>query len=282
MGDHFLPRFYLKAFAKPREVCLWVYEKGKKPKSLPICKIANENELYGDIEPWLANEVEAPANDVISKIRNYEPISKIEKSILSAYIYVMYKRVPSGYRRYCNQAPFISQWLMGELEKVLGPNHPRLLEAKSICERMEKNPSREVWQNAVKMKGERSVTGLSEMTWTFVACKRPDFFIVGDNPVFFHSRLGINKPESDLTFPLSSQLCFLATWWQGKDLEYVEADSWFIKEMNRRAAHSALRFLYSGEERPWISKLLNNKHHEINKIAYHYAPRLWSPSRRSS
>ncbi|MCG7852711.1 MAG: DUF4238 domain-containing protein [Methanosarcinaceae archaeon] len=273
MGDHFLPQFYLKGFAELGDSRLWMYEKEKKPEFLPIKNIANEKKLYGKVESWLSKEIEGPANKVLTKVRNKETISTAEKSIFSAYVYVMYKRVPSGYKRFCAQSPFISQIVIDALKAALGPDHPnyqrKLEEARSICDKLEKNPPKAVWQQAVQMKNEDSISLFSDMTWTFMTCDEPDFFIVGDNPVFFHGTLGIHKPQSDVTFPISSQVCLLATWWNKKDLVYAEATPWLIREINRRAAHNAARFIYSGENRPWISTILNKKRHEIHMIALH-------------
>lgn len=272
MGDHFLPRVYLRGFAQPGESRLWMYENGREhPDFLPIASIANENKLYGDLEPYLAKVVEAPANKVLRRIGNKETISDSDKVALSAYIYILRKRVPSGIKRFHNSIPLIAPQVLNELISKRDPSQPgykdEIDKAKAFLDELVKHPPKEIWQQALLVSNEESTKTLSQMKWIFFTCEGPEVFITSDNPVFFDGNLGINKPESQVSFPISNHVCLLATWWKIKDLLYVQAKPSEVKEMNRRTAYLAARFIYAGIKRDWIATLLNKKSHKLLRFA---------------
>jgi len=63
MGDHYIPRHYLKGFVEPKSNDqIWVYEKGKtEPFKTNIKKIVQANNYYPDsVESFLSREIESP------------------------------------------------------------------------------------------------------------------------------------------------------------------------------------------------------------------------------
>jgi len=280
MGYHSVPQFYLNGFAKKDTRLLYVYEKGKNiPQLLPIKNVAQEKGLYSnEIETFLAENIERPANKVLRKIRNQESISEEDKGILGQYIFVFFKRVPLAKRRFQEAAPRIANELKNRFSQSfdnLKQKHPEKSvlyekgrrETERILKDLAEDPSEEIWQNTIPIKSKKATDYLSRMTWTFLTCEGPDIFLTNDNPVFIFKRLGINKRSSELTFPISSNVMLFATWWNIQDLSYIKADSQFIKEMNRRIAFIADRYIYSNIKREWIITLANKKNHILHLIA---------------
>lgn len=85
----------------PTSSNIWVYEKGSNRKFRTAIKtVANENNRWPEsTEEYLANNVEAPAQPVLDKIRNRQPITQSEKEVIAAYMVVMLQRVPRGLER---------------------------------------------------------------------------------------------------------------------------------------------------------------------------------------
>jgi len=280
MGCHINPQFYLRGFAQQGSPLLWVYEKGNdKPRPLPIKRIAQEKHFYSEnIERYLADNIEMPANHVLQKIRDQEPISPNDKETLSEYIFIFYKRVPRALQRFHTAAPSIANDLMKKININLDQlrcSHSDKsdlyeslrVKAQKIINGYKESPPKEGWQNSIPIKDLNPVKLLSRMNWVFLTCKEPDLFITCDNPVFIHAAMGINKVRSELTFPISKNISLFANWWNMKDLSYIEANSSLIKEMNRRMAFNATRFMYCHIHRDWVTKLLNKKSPLIHLIA---------------
>jgi hypothetical protein len=79
--------------------------------------------------------------------------------------------------------------------------------------------------------------------------------------------MGIGKPESEITFPISSTIALHATW----KMKYVEghynrAKDTIIKEINRRTANSATRFVYFSLEKSWVINLINKKNLRLHRV----------------
>jgi len=106
---------------------------------------------------------------------------------------------------------------------------------------------------------------LSQMTWRFFICGEPNAFLTNDNPVFIFKHLGIGKEYSELTFPISNYITLWATW-RPIDEGYFHANNQVVKEINRRTASIATRFIYFSKKRDWVITLVNKKEHLLNFI----------------
>jgi hypothetical protein len=71
MGDHYIPKYYLKGFADiSRPDFIWAFRNGNQPFLTAIRKIAQEDDFYSrEVELYLANDLEDPANKVIGKVQ---------------------------------------------------------------------------------------------------------------------------------------------------------------------------------------------------------------------
>jgi hypothetical protein len=85
MGQHYFPQFYLRGFCQDSARMIWVYDmKEHRVFSANVSKIANVCNFYPpELEDYLSQKIEGPANTVIKKIRDREKITLTEKSELS-------------------------------------------------------------------------------------------------------------------------------------------------------------------------------------------------------
>lgn len=72
MGKHYVPQYYLRGFSLPDDPSLiWMYDKYTGRATLAaIDKVAQQRDFYtDDVEEWLTEEIERPANMALDKIR---------------------------------------------------------------------------------------------------------------------------------------------------------------------------------------------------------------------
>jgi hypothetical protein len=277
MGDHYIPKFYLKGFADTSRIAfIWVFRNGNQPFITAIRKIAQEDNFYSkEIEQLLANEVEYPANKVIHKIRDQKSISQEEKFTLAKYMMVMWKRVPEN-----------KEWVKKKFPEISGPIFERF--SKRLSELSELRPEKieiiekqrrelqefqnnkvdeliyDIWlQNIPPEKTPQSVDVFSQMTWRFMIASRGQYFITSDNPLFFFPWMGIGKEMSEVTFPITKDIALWATWRIDIGEGFFPASSQLVKEVNRRTASISTQFLYSPYPAEWIKLLANKPKSEI-------------------
>jgi len=280
MGKHYIPRYYLSGFTQnSKPPLIWVYKKGSSQVfATQIKNVAHETYYFPDnFERYLANEIEAPANIVLRKIRGRKIITAKDKIALSNYMVVLWKRVPEGKKRLKERAPTVSDRIRKELFeeieelKIKNPSkanflEKRRLEAQDILEKLKDNPSEEIWRLVIPPEMTPRISeALSKMTWRLFICEEPNAFLTNDNPIFIFKHLGIGKEYSELTFPISSYITLWATW-RHADEGYFPANNQVIKEINRRTASVATRFIYFSKERDWVITLANKKEHLLNFI----------------
>jgi len=221
MGQHYIPQYYLDGFSdSPTSSNIWVYEKDSNRIFRTTTKtVANENRRWPkSVEAYLANQVEAPAKSVLEKIRNRKPIMQGDKDVLSAYMVVMLKRVPRGLERTKTNAPDVLEQTFASLNidiLRLISEHPskasilqnRLQELQSLKLKYQSEFPMEVWyDNLTPDSSPRLLAILPAMTWIFLSSDKRQPFLTNDNPVFFFESLGIGRPESEISFPISSTI----------------------------------------------------------------------------
>jgi hypothetical protein len=283
MGDHYIPKYYLKGFlTDPSSDLLFVYRKGDKtPFKSSINNIAHQNDFYSrEIESYLANEIEDPANQVLKKVREQKIITSDEKHCLAKYLMVLWKRVPLQKDMIIEKMPEMMDSLISQYETEfieLGQYHPH---KKDIVERriselrefQEKNQnedfSKEIWLGTLPIdKTTKPVDVFCKMTWRFLIPKNNElFFLTCDNPLFFFPRMGIGKRKSEVSFPINSRLALWATWRIDLQEGFYPCRSQIVKEINRRTIFRAKDFIYSAYEKNWIQTLVNKEKLNINLI----------------
>lgn len=287
MGNHYVPQKYLKGFAVPGTDKLWVYDKEKHdfwPFPTNVLKIAQENNFYeGEAEVKLNETVESPANPVIDKIRNRQPIDEVERARLAIYIAAMLVRVPHKRLRERAMVPEVIegvvQRFMERIRNIAATTdiNPEIVasrrrEVESAHEKLLINTPDEILkQIRSPWPSEQLVNLVYSMTWRYLdAGDGPLFFLSTDNPAFYFSAYGLGRAESELCFPVSSEICLLGNRRLTADAEKVLiVRQKAVKEMNRRNASGATRFLFYRERAPWIEKIAHKEKPYTSRI-------LWS------
>lgn len=280
MGHHFVPKYYLKGFTDSTAKYLWAFEnKCTKKFRVSIENIGHENDYYNeDIEQYLANEVENPANNVISKIRNRENITRHEKHVLSVYMLAFLKRGPTGKQRVRDLAPSVAEELVPSLNSRfdrLAQQHPDKLDRlekrrELVISRMlemAQDPPKDVWLQTLSSEYSDDVAKvISNMTWCFLVYDDCPTFLASDNPVFYSTDIGVGDPRSELSFPISSNVLLWASWSRIPLEGYHPISLRWVKEFNRRTVQSAFRHIYHARDDAWVQKLTMKKRHRLNRI----------------
>jgi len=280
MGDHYVPRYYLNGFSKDGGKTIWVYDKKDRRKfSTQVKSIANETSFYSpEVEQYLANSVEGPANNVLEKIRERAKITTVDKKILSAYMTCMMKRVPRGKQRLKELAPSVAEKVEADVDKrlnVAASEQPERLEfiekrrteIREIIDRFSVEPPKEIWLTSMPPeKSPRILAALSRMTWRFFTFDKYPAFLTSDNPVFYFTSMGIGNPESEVTFPVSSHIALWATWRLDLEEGYFETNTQVVKELTRRTASFATRYAFHSIDVEWVLPILNKGRWQLNRI----------------
>ena len=281
MGDHYIPQFYLKGFCEPDSPEIIArYEKGSRDiLTTHVKNVAQETGFYSrEVEQFLANEVEGPANLVLQTIRERNPITPEAKFILAVYMVTMLKRVPQSQVRIQEFAPEVVQSVFGQLDKELTqladiyPEEAEVVQrrreqARRLRVQYEANVPKEVWLQLISpFTSPQTLVALSAMTWCFLTFDKGSAFLTSDNPVYFHSSIGIGQPDSEVSFPISSSVVLWATWRPDLREGFFPTKETLVREMNRRTASAATRYVFYLREEEWVANLINRKRHRLNRI----------------
>jgi len=281
MRQHYIPKYYLNGFTDPcNPLHIWRYEKGSNSiLKTTIKNVANENRRWPkNVEEYLANQIEEPAKPVLDKIRDRQPITQSDKELLSAYIMVMLQRVPRGLERMEAKAPQVLDKVFDDLKREISrliTEHPskksilqdRLQELPDLKSKYERDFPIEIWyQNLTRDALPRVRTILPTMTWIFFTSDKKQSFLTSDNPIFFFEGIGIGNPESEITFPISSDITLWAMWYEHLLEGYVAAKDSIIREINRRTVSTATKYVYYSEGAKWVVNLINKKTPRLNRL----------------
>jgi hypothetical protein len=280
MGQHYIPQHYLRSFCAPLSSSeIWVYEKGnERIFNTNVWTAANENHRWPkEIEEYLEKKIETPANRVLDKIQNRQILTNAEKDVLSAYIITMMERVPEGLKRTKEIFPKVREEVFEGLEKSIlklieeNPSkkeilQQRLKELPYYKTKYENEFPQEIWYRSISANTfPRTRLVLPTMTWRFLTSDKKQPFLTNDNPVFYFKSLGIARPNSEITFPISSEIALWATWDNVKEC-FLLAKEPIVQEINRRTASNTTRFAYYSMEANWVTNLINKKHWKFHRI----------------
>ena len=280
MGDHYVPQYYLKGFSNREGKQIWVYDKQERRKfPTQVKSIAKITGFYSpEVEQYLADTIEVPANRVIRKIRDRDQITDCDKGILAEYMAVMMKRVPKGKKRLRELAPSVKEKLSQEIHEgltILASIQPekatliqrRESEIQEILDKYSKEPPKDIWLDTIPP--ERSplvVAALTGMIWRFLTFDAKPAFLTSDNPVFYFTSIGISKPDSEVSFPISSYVILWATWQTDLPEGYITVTNQAVKEMNRRTVGNALRYVFHRKDEHWILPFVTKGKWKLNLL----------------
>lgn len=235
--------------------------------------------------------LEKPADAVFNRIRNLQPIFASDREILVAYMVMMMKRVPARKGVINEQFPPVleEQWrkITAEIEQEYIRTDPtdesaiKLIAAKfKACQRIIEEyrqngmPPEMALKTMVDGPMPRVMDAIGSMIWQFVVAPDNGGFVTGDNPVHtFKGGVGLNKPYSEIVFPISSRVALLGTF---RDVAtgFFPASDQLLKEINRRVVANSTTYVYSSRKEPWIIKVMDKIFHRFNLI--YPAPELTS------
>lgn len=277
MGQHYVPQFYLRGFSE--ENIIWVYDKvGPRSFASQPKTIANENKIYTDeLETHLANTVETPANSVIQKVRNRETLTEGDRLALARYVVMLWKRVPEGRSRFAARLQEVAASVRQEIHEGLSaaarkmPDMAAIAEARKVevdlvLDRYSQELPPDIWQSSLTKESSANVVeSFLSMNWRFLWSDRLQF-LTCDNPVFFFSHEGIGTPTSELTVPLSSSVVLWANRRPSPAAKFVTAAPVAVREVNRRMAHNATRFVYAQRSEKWILRFVCKGDYALNRL----------------
>jgi hypothetical protein len=282
MGKHYVPQRYLEGFSTAWDAKqIWMFDKLTGGWSeAAIKRVAQQRDYFPpDVELRLKRLVEDPGNGALRLLRDGHLLDGREVENLVVYLAVMIMRVPRKRRLGREQFPSVMQETFasirheiadlraaadeGAVERLLA--ELLRLEAKYVSEIPEQvqleieNP----WPSS------RMIEAIRRMCWRCVRAPRDFFFFTTDNPAFFFSAYGVGSTESELTFPVCSHTALIGSF-QGPSgtMQLVSPPVSHAKEINRRLASGADRFVYSPRKAVWIETLAKRREPSLSRIIW--------------
>jgi hypothetical protein len=284
MGSHYVPQQYLKGFSDPENPgMIWMYDKKLHQfMHASIVSVAQQVGYYSpETERLLSEIVEGPANQALNRVRREKKVTDNNRMHLTLYIGTMLKRVPRRRRKAAEMLPKILEDTIRNFKaKVEAWARASRADPKLVARRIaeidrvyeafrRELPSELIEQIRTPWPGNRIVALLYAMQWRITSTDGPIYFLTSDNPAYFFEAYGLGKPESELTFPLTSDMALLAAWQgPGEGTFFVPCTQALVKEVNRRVASGAERFVFYHERRDWVASLSDKKRPYLSRIQW--------------
>jgi hypothetical protein len=283
LGQHTVPQAYLRAFATPANPRLvWMYDKANRAwRRVAISKVVQESAYFDAETESLLNElIERPAHRALQQLRRQPILPTQARDELALYIAAMIMRVTA--RR--SQAAALSHGVLertseriraaiertGDQKQDPAWTSTKMAELDGVMVKYRAMTPDDLARVAHRpWPSERMVRTISEMTWRIVVNAAKSPFITTDNPVHFFPSYGLSKPESELTFPLAPDLALVGSH-QGpaRASLALPGEPAIVKELNRRIASGATRFLFSRERAAWIATLAHRRAPYLSRIRW--------------
>lgn len=260
-----------------KRLCKFVYAS--------VNSVAQQPGFYGsETERELNELVERPANAVLKKLRAGATIGASERTTLTLYIGTMMMRVPRKRRKALELIPGVIQTTINEVAASLvewaqrtGADdrriEKRIADLESLKERYRQEvPIKLLQQVRDPWPTRRVLECIGLMTWRIISAAGVGHFLTSDNPAFFFEDLGLGNADSEVTFPLASDLALIANW-QGTPgetifLKATPKHRQILREVNRRAASGAERFVFYHEEQEWVRIVSDKRNPSLNLIRW--------------
>ena len=289
-NHHILPKLYLKGFViKKDDPFIWVYQRGQPYNSggarynhsdtneknpyIDIIKNAGAGlDFYADSNEDGTKDFDTTENklmlleqqhdQIFHKLRAYQMITKEEKERFSSYIVLMHRRVRAG--RELSKKLIVTKDLYEPTKELFQKlNRPDTPETRAIIkEYVEFKSQDENYQirghNELTVRSPASllIEALQQMVWTFYVAPASRVFFTGDNPVFISKNNGLGKTNSELSFPISTDVALIASWDKRRKEGFEESKSQIVKEINHRTVSQASE-IYFSQNQDWVVTMLN-------------------------
>jgi hypothetical protein len=282
---HVLPRLYLKGFVEEEgSSFVWEYLKDAGVRTNPQRKSIGRPSATKDYYAYRADDgrtdfevienllerFEKPCNAVFDKIRSYKAISYEDKAAFSFYLTQMHRRVPAYREGLAKLLPKAAVVLEPEVREKF--NLPDSQETKDMLDRIFRRTATPEYQARVHLdvlaraQDSRVTAVFLSMKWRFFVAPIEQRFLTCDDPVFYFSALGLLNPASEVSFPISTDVALVASYWTGAEEGFLSATSQLVKELNRRTLSRAIRRVYFYRHDQWILQLLDKQFSQFQSI----------------
>ena len=283
MGQHYVPQHYLRGFeVSDQPGMIWTYDKiAKTSKSLPIKLVAQKSGYYEEAdETALANQIEGPALHSLAALRRRQRVDDDSRIRLATYMASLMMRVPRRRAKAKEIFPEVLQSTVSRFRKQLeqwaaSPDTDPALVARRLAEieSAERKfavdlPSEVMERIRSPWPSRRYVELLYAMTWR-VICSNSEKFITSDNPAYFFEAYGIGSLESEVCCPLAPDVgLHMSRQGEPGGLLFVAGRRAMVKEINRRVATGAVRFVFSADRAPWLKRVCNKPNPYLSRIRW--------------
>lgn len=292
--NHYLPQFYLHNFVQNNEKgTFWVYYKGEKePRPQTPINTGVEKHLYNvkrsdgsindSIEKELFSPIEGDVGPIIKKLIDTKVRLKDKDfDCLFLFISLMATRIPRSIQAVRELGEAISMYMLkdltnqpDEIQKLLDEaRREGVLEDDMTVDAIQNHLNE--FESRLKITFDKKyATGLSlfasgavfreliNMNWCL--CRAPSnmYFITSDCPLVCFVLNddgsaqfggGFRLPNAEVTFPLSPTKCLYLD--RRHKHQYRAISKSFLKEINKRTAWAAERFIISHTKNKYVRRL---------------------------
>jgi Protein of unknown function (DUF4238) len=110
----------------------------------------------------------------------------------------------------------------------------------------------------------RLIPIIYSMNWQFLVARDGMEFVTSDKPGFFFEEFGLNKPYSEITFPISTDIALAAYWHTELGEGFFPATDAAVEEINWRTASAATCYVFASCKAKWILEAFNKNRHQFN------------------
>lgn len=280
MGKHYVPKFYLRGFARADRFTVFDKDAQRWFESQPK-SVAHEVDLWPDeVETFVTETIEDPAKEVIDLLRNKQSATEEERHRLARYIAFLWKRVPAGRNRVRGHTPAVADQIRDELDAALDAiarndeSSTELVELRRVeiaayIEKVKLERPASLWHGSLTVEpGLDIVNAIAGMKWRVLHTNGPRY-LASDNPVFFFENDGVGNITSELTLPLSSSAALVLIRVTGDFPLHSQATDRQVREINRRTAFNASRYIFAEKVEPWMNAFLLKTNHELTRRTFH-------------
>jgi hypothetical protein len=277
MGNHYIPQKYLLRFADDKG-CVWGHDKVKQNSfHSGVRGIAHEINMYSDeVETALNVKVEMPSHGVFDKILARQNLSDADRKVLAKYMVVMRQRVPTGRQRSLNLLPSVADAVQSQIAaefndlRKVDPSNPTLDDSirwvNEYIEKVKESPPVRLWYDSIDLTEQGPVeAALLSMNWVFLHSEGLQY-LTSDNPVFFTESEGLLSPTAEFTFPISDSIALWGTRQNQRNDSHITTLTAAVKQINRRTAARADRFVFSRQNEDWIMPFITKGEWELTRL----------------
>jgi hypothetical protein len=264
---------------------IYVFERGKKePYRKAPKNVAAETDFY-DVEGLdsklssvvedLLSQLESLSSKVLKKILDRQLLTRDDRHLFAMFIISLRVRIPHFRSSFGQVIEDLARRFMmmsasqpGYLEEYLREREARTGEKieidieewrKSIMAEdspyeISANPGFIMRAMLDAIANEEISQVLTDMRWNFLIAPENSYFVTSDFPIVVvdppNRTQGAgfkSSPSVQLSFPLASTMCLLATWSKKKD-GYVETTQELLKEINYRTYSYCTKYVFSSSD----------------------------------